>query len=71
MLMCDDHTCRMEGICTIFIKIFDGMVRELKDVRYVSQLKKNLISFRALEAQALKELLEVAFSKYSKARWLF
>ena len=38
-LMGDDHTCRMEGIGTILIKMFDGVVRELKSVRYVPQLK--------------------------------
>ena len=38
------------GIDTILIKMLDGMVRELKDVRYIPELKKNLISIRALEA---------------------
>ena len=35
----DDHSCKVEGIGTICIKIFDGMVRELKEVRYVPQVK--------------------------------
>ena len=34
----------MEEIGTILIKIFDWMVRELKKVRYVPQMKRNLIS---------------------------
>jgi len=51
--MGDDHTCRMEGMDTIIITIFDAMVRELKDVRYIPQLK-NLISIGALEAHGLK-----------------
>ena len=33
------------------------MVRELKDVRYIPQLKKNFISVGVLEAQILKETL--------------
>ena len=33
--------------------MFDGMVRELKEVRYVPQLKKNIISVGALEALSL------------------
>ena len=41
--------CGMEGICTILIKMFDEMVRKLKKVRYVSQMKRNLISVSALE----------------------
>ena len=40
----------MEGISTIRIKMFDGMVWELKEVRYVPQVKKNLISVGALKA---------------------
>ena len=30
--------------------MFDGMVRELKEVRYVSQVKKNLISVGVMKA---------------------
>jgi len=30
--------------------MFDGMVRELKEVRYVPQVKKNLISVGVFEA---------------------
>jgi len=40
----------MEGIRTVLIKMFDGMVRELKEVKYVPQLKKNIISVGALKA---------------------
>ena len=32
-------------------------MRELKDVRYVPQLKKNVISIGALESQGLRETL--------------
>ena len=30
------HTCQIERIGTVHIKLFDGIIRELKDVRYVS-----------------------------------
>ena len=43
--------------------MFDGMVRELKDVRYVPQLKRNLISVDALKALGLEDLLEMEFSR--------
>ena len=49
-VMGDDHLCKVEGIGTIRVKMFDGMVWELKKVRYVPQLKRNLISVGALEA---------------------
>ena len=45
-----DHPCKVEGIGIVHIKMFDGMVRELKEMRYVPQVKKNLISVGALEA---------------------
>ena len=40
--MSNDYSCNMEGIGTILIKMFDGMVRELKEVSYVPQLKNFL-----------------------------
>ena len=42
-------TCQIERIGTVRIKLFGGMIREMKDVRYVLQLNKNLISVGALE----------------------
>ena len=53
----DGYICHMEWICTIRIKLSDEMVRELKDARYVPQLK-NVIWIRALEAQDLRGTLE-------------
>jgi len=49
----DDHPCNVKGIDTVCIKMFDEIVRELKKVRYVPQLKKNLISVGALETLGL------------------
>ena len=36
--MSDDHPCKVKGIGTVRIKMFDKIVRELKKVRYVPQL---------------------------------
>jgi len=52
--MGDDHTCNMGGVSMILINMFNEMVREQKDVRYIPQIKKNLISVGALEAQGLE-----------------
>jgi len=38
----NDHPCDVKGIGTVHVKMFDGMVWELKEVRYVPQLKRNL-----------------------------
>ena len=40
----DGHTCLIEGIGTVHIKLFDELIRELKDVKYIPYLMKNLIS---------------------------
>ena len=42
--MGDDRPCNMKEIGIIQIKMFDGIIREMKKVRYIPQLKKNLIS---------------------------
>ena len=51
-----DNDClyNMEEISIVHIKMFDGMIQELKEVRYVSQLKMNLISVGVLEALGLE-----------------
>jgi len=49
----DGHTCHMKVICTIRIKLFDLMVRELKGVRYVTSVM-NVISIGALKAHGLR-----------------
>jgi len=45
----------VEDICTVCIKLSDGMVRELNDVRYVPQLKKNMISVGSLRRETLEK----------------
>jgi len=40
----------MDIVC---IKMEDGIVRELKEIRYVPQLRRNLISVGALKALGL------------------
>jgi len=52
--MGDDHPCHMEGMGIVLVKMFDRMMRELKDVRYKSQLKRNFISVHALKALSLE-----------------
>ena len=45
--------------------MFDGMVRELKEVRFVPALKKNLISVGALEAKGYKITIEDGTIKFT------
>ena len=51
--MSDDHPCNIEGMGTVHIKMNNGIVRELKEVRYVPLLKRNLISVGDLKTLGL------------------
>ena len=61
--MGDDHLCNMEGIGTIQIMMFDGMVQELKEVRYVPQVKKILSLLVPWKHWVMEFLLEMVFSR--------
>ena len=56
--MGNDNTCKMMGINSVRIKMFDGVVRKLNDVRYVPDLKKNLIFLDVLDANGYRIILE-------------
>ena len=45
--------------------MFDGMIRELKEVRFVPALKKNLIFVGALEAKGYKVTIEDGTMKFT------
>ena len=65
--MGDDRSCNMEGIGTVQIKMFDGMIRELKDVRYIPQLKRNFIFVDALETVGLEVSIKDGILKMTKS----
>ena len=64
--MKDDAACQMIGIGTVQIKMFDGVVRNLTDVRYAPQMKKNIISVGAVKSKGLKVTLENGIPKVTK-----
>ena len=49
--MGNDAVCKAVGIGNIRMRMFDGHVRTLTNVRHIPDLKKNLLSFGALKAQ--------------------
>lgn len=49
VFMGNENSCKIEGIGTVQIRTRDGLVRTLSDVRYVPDMKRNLISLSALE----------------------
>jgi hypothetical protein len=48
--MGNDFSCKIVGVGSIRIKMNDGSVRTLKDVRNVPELRKNLISLVFLDS---------------------
>lgn len=54
MIMENNTSCKVVGIGIVKIKIFDGDVRTLGDVRRVSDLKRNLISLSILDLKRYK-----------------
>ena len=47
--MGNNTMCKVVGLGTIRFKMFDGMIRELRDVRHIPDLKRNLISLGTLD----------------------
>ena len=50
VLMGNDASCKVIGIGTVRVKMFDGVVRTLSDVRHIPELRKNLISLGTLDS---------------------
>jgi len=46
--------------------MFDGVIRNLMDVRYIPQMKKNIISVGAVKSKGLKVTLENRILKVTK-----
>ena len=63
VLMGNDSPCRTKGLGTVRLKMHDGSVRELTNVRYVPNLKKNLISLGTLESKGHKIILDNGVAK--------
>ena len=53
-MICNNASCKVAGIGTVRIKMFDGVVYTLCNVRHVSGLKRNLISLSSLDAKGYK-----------------
>ena len=47
----DDHPCRVAGVGAIRVRMYDGVIWILINMKHVSELKKNLISLGYLEKQ--------------------
>ena len=66
VLMGNNISCKVVGIGSIRIKMHDGVVRTLTNVRHILDLKKNLISLGTLDSQRYKYCAEGGVLRVSK-----
>ena len=64
--MGNNASCKVAGIGTIRIKMFDEVVRTLGNIRHVPNLKRNLISLSTLNAKGYKYTGEGGVLKINK-----
>ncbi|GJZ35217.1 gag-pol polyprotein [Tanacetum coccineum] len=64
---CNDHELKIIGIGSIMVKMHDGTVHTIQDVRHVEGLKKNLLSLGQLDDLGCKimEEAEVSVASHS------
>ncbi|KAG8491535.1 hypothetical protein CXB51_014880 [Gossypium anomalum] len=70
VLMGNNASCKISGVGTIKVKMFDGVVRTLSDVRHVPELKRNLISLSALDSKGYRYTAESGVLKISKGSFI-
>ena len=66
VLMGNNVSCKVAGIGIVRIRMFDGVVCTLGDVRHVTDLKWNLISLSTLDVKGYKYTGEGGVLKISK-----
>ncbi|KAM7477388.1 hypothetical protein LguiA_025601 [Lonicera macranthoides] len=66
VFMGDNHALEIAGIGTIKLKIYDGMVRTIQEVRHVKGLKKNLLSLGQLDNSGCKTHVQDGIMKIVK-----
>ena len=52
--MGNDASCKIASVGTFRIKMFDGIVQKLGDVKHVLDFKWNIISFNTLDSKGYK-----------------
>nr|GEV47690.1 hypothetical protein [Tanacetum cinerariifolium] len=66
MYSCNDHELKIIGIGSIMVKMHDGTVRTIRDVRHVEGLKKNLLSLGQLDDLGCKVEIQSKIMKIIK-----
>ena len=66
VLMGNNAPCKVVGKGAVQIKMFDGIIRTLTNVRHVPDLKRNLVSLGTLDAQGCRFSAEGGVLKITK-----
>ncbi|KAG8473176.1 hypothetical protein CXB51_035117 [Gossypium anomalum] len=66
VLMGNNDSCKIAGVGTIKVKMFDGVFKTLSDVRHVPELKRNLISLSTVDSKGYRYIAESGVLKISK-----
>ncbi|KAG8497502.1 hypothetical protein CXB51_008962 [Gossypium anomalum] len=66
VLMGNNASCKIAGVGTIKVNMFDRVVRTLSDVRHVPELKRNLISLSTLDSKGYRYTTESRVLNISK-----
>ncbi|KAG8486119.1 hypothetical protein CXB51_019467 [Gossypium anomalum] len=66
VLMGNNASCKITGVGTIKVKMFDEVVRTISDVRHIPELKRNLISLSTLDSKGYRYTAESGVLKISK-----
>ncbi|KAG8482894.1 hypothetical protein CXB51_024220 [Gossypium anomalum] len=66
ILMGNNASCKIIGVGTIKVKMFDGVVKTFSDVRHVPELKRNLISLSTIDSKRYIYTAENGVLKISK-----
>ena len=64
--MGDDHALEITGIGTIKIKMFDGTISTIGEVRHVKGLKNNLLSLGQIDSHRCKTHIENRIMKITR-----
>ena len=67
VLIGNNVPCKIIGIGFVKIKMYDGVVRTLTDVKHIRDLKKNLISLSTLDAKGYQYSSEGGVLKVSRS----
>jgi hypothetical protein len=64
--MGNDISCKVVGVGSIQIKMFDGTVKILTDVKHIPELRKNLISLGVLNTGGYMSIVQGGVMKVYK-----